>query len=153
MLYPNYRGYLFANKPQEVRTAVTLNRGPYRREDLVFRLEAVSTDSGTKTDHSYQSPADDFTATLDFGPLPVGVYQVRATLLGSDGKLIFEQPPYRVVKLDSKSGVGLKAWIDDRNLRHFGLFELRASIPTRARRDFPGADQHDGKLLHNQCAD
>ena len=120
MLYPNYRGYLFANKPQEVRTAVTLNRGPYRREDLVFRLEAVRTDSGTKTDHSYQSPADDFTATLDFGPLPVGVYQVRATLLGSDGKLIFEQPPYRVVKLDSKSGVGLKAWIDDRNRAHFG---------------------------------
>src|SRR3984957_15579438 len=27
MLYPNYRGYLFSDQPQEVRAAVTLNRG------------------------------------------------------------------------------------------------------------------------------
>ena len=79
----------------------------------------MRTDSGAKTDHTYKSPADDFTATLDFGPLPAGVYQVRATLLGSDGKVLFEQPPYRVVKLDSKPGVLLKAWIDPDNLAHF----------------------------------
>ncbi|MFZ0244611.1 hypothetical protein [Candidatus Binatus sp.] len=120
MLYPNYRGYLFADQPQQVRAAVTLNPGPdLRRQDLVFRLEAMRTDSGAKTDHTYKSPADDFTATLDFGPLPAGVYQVRATLLGSDGKVLFEQPPYRVVKLDSKPGVLLKAWIDPDNLAHF----------------------------------
>ncbi len=42
MLYPNYRGYLFADQPNEVRAAVTLNRGPdLRREDLVFQLEAT----------------------------------------------------------------------------------------------------------------
>src|SRR5208282_2112373 len=36
MLYPNYRGYLFADQPQQVRAAVTLNPGPdLRREDLV----------------------------------------------------------------------------------------------------------------------
>jgi hypothetical protein len=121
MLYPNYRGYLFADQPQEVRAAVTLNRGPYlRRENLVFRLEAVSTDSATKIDHTYDSPADDFTATLDFGPLPTGVYQVRAMLLGRNGNVLFEQPPYRVVKVGSKPGALLKAWIDDRNRAHFG---------------------------------
>src|SRR5208283_3902788 len=39
MLYPNYRGYLFADQPQQVRAAVTLNPGPdLRREDLVFQL-------------------------------------------------------------------------------------------------------------------
>ena len=83
MLYPNYRGYLFADQPQEVRAAVTLNPGPdLRREDLVFQLEAVRVDSGARTDHTYKSPADDFTATLDFGRLPAGVYQVRGRLLG-----------------------------------------------------------------------
>ena len=121
MLYPNYRGYLFADQPQEVRAAVTLNRGPdLRREDLVFQLEAARTDSGSKTDHTYKSPADDFIATLDLGSLPAGAYQVRARLLDKNGTVLFEQPPYRIVKVDSKAGDLLKAWIDDRNLAHFG---------------------------------
>jgi hypothetical protein len=121
MLYPNYRGYLFDDQAQEVRVAVTLNPGPnLRREDLVFQLEAVRTDSGAKTDHTYKSPADDFTATLDFGPLAAGVYRVRGRLLGRNGKVLFEQPPYRVVKVNSKPGALLKAWIDDRNRAHFG---------------------------------
>ena len=125
MLYPNHRGYLFADQAQEVRVAVRLNPGAYlRREDLVFQLEAVRPDSGAKTDHSYQSPADDFTATLDFGPLPAGAYQVRATLLGRDGKVLFEQPPYRVVKVNSEPGVLLKAWIDDRQPRAFRSMAL-----------------------------
>ena len=121
MLYPNYRGYLFADQPQEVRTAVKLNRGPdLRREDLVFQLEAIRTDSGEKTDHTYKSPADDFTAALDFGPLAAGVYEVRGRLLGTSGQVLFEQPPHRVVKVDAKPGTLLKAWIDDRNVAHFG---------------------------------
>jgi hypothetical protein len=121
MLYPNYRGYLFADQAQEVREAVTLKPGAdLRREDLVFQLEAVRTDSGAKTDHSYPSPADDFTATLDFGPLPAGVYEVRGRLLGKNGTVLFEQPPYRVDKLDASVRLGMKAWIDDRNLAHFG---------------------------------
>ncbi len=121
MLYPNYRGYLFADQPQELRAAVTLNRDAgLRREDLTFQLEAVRADSGTKTDHAYKSPPDDFIATLDFGPLSAGVYDVRATLLDRDGKVLFDQPPYRVVKVDSKPGAFSKAWIDDRNRAHFG---------------------------------
>ena len=169
MLYPNYRGYLFADQPNEVRAAVTLNRGPdLRREDLVFQLEAMRTDSGAKTDHTYQSPADDFIATLDFGPLPAGVYQVRAMLLDRNGTVLFEQPPYRVVKVDSNAGALLKAWIDDRNRAHFGdgnphfvigIYDTSgysnssACIRPLARRDLPGADQHDDKLFHNQRAD
>jgi hypothetical protein len=121
MLYPNYRGYLFADQPQELRAAVTLNRdADLRREDLVFQLEAVRTDSGAKTDHAYKAPADDFTATLDFGPLSAGVYDVHAMLLDRDGKVLFDQPPYRVVKVDSNAGEFLKAWIDDGNRAHFG---------------------------------
>jgi len=121
MLYPNYRGYLFADQPQELRAAVTLDLGAdLRREDLVFQLEAMRTDSGAKTDHAYQAPADDFTATLDFGPLSAGVYDVRAMLLDRGGKVLFDQPPYRVVKVSSNAGAFLKAWIDDRNRAHFG---------------------------------
>jgi hypothetical protein len=121
MLYPNYRGYLFADQPNEVRAAVTLNRGPdLRPEDLVFELEATRTDTGAKTDHTYKSPNDEFIATLDFSALPAGVYQVRAKLLDKNNTVLFEQPPYRVVKVDSKAGDLLKAWIDDRNLAHFG---------------------------------
>jgi hypothetical protein len=121
MLYPNYRGYLFADQSQEVRAAVTLNPGgDIRREDLVFEFEAVRVDSGAKTDHTYKSPADDFTASLDFGPLPAGVYQVRGRLLGIDGKILFEPPPYRIVKVSSSAGALMKAWIDERNLAHFG---------------------------------
>jgi hypothetical protein len=121
MLYPNYRGYLFADQSQEVRAAVSLNPGPdLRREDLVFQLEATRTDSGSKTDHTYKAPADDFTATLDFSALPAGDYQVRARLFGRNGNVLFEQPPYRVVKINSKPGALLKAWIDDRNRAHFG---------------------------------
>ena len=121
MLYPNYRGYLFADQSQEVRAAVTMKPGPdLRREDLVFEFEAVRTDSGTKTDHTYKSPTDDFTATLDFASLPAGVYQVRGRLLDINGKVLFEQPPYRVVKVNSNAGALLKAWIDERNFAHFG---------------------------------
>ena len=121
MLYPNYRGYLFADQPNEVRAEVTLNRGPdLRREDLVFQLEATRTDTGAKTDHTYKAPNDEFIATLDFSALPAGVYQVRAKLLDKNSTVLFEQPPYRVVKVDSKAGDLLKAWIDDRNLAHFG---------------------------------
>ncbi len=121
MLYPNYRGYIFAGQSQEVRAAVTLNRdADLRREDLVFQLEATRVDSGLKADHTYKSPAYDFTATLDFGPLAAGVYQVRGRLLDRNGKLLFEQSPYRVVKVGANPGTLLKAWIDDRNLAHFG---------------------------------
>jgi hypothetical protein len=121
MLYPNYRGYLFANQPQEVRAMVTLNLGPgIRREDLVFQLEATRIDTESKTDHTYKSPADDFIATLNLGSLPAGTYQVRPRLLDNNGTVLFEQSPYRIVKVDSKAGDLLKAWIDDRNRAHFG---------------------------------
>jgi hypothetical protein len=120
MLYPNYRGYIFAGQPQEVRAAVTLNRGPdLRRDDLVFQFQAIRIDSGIKADHTYKAPADAFTATLDFSQLPAGAYQVRGRLLSKSGAVLFEQPPYRVVKVDSKPGKFLKAWIDDRNRAHF----------------------------------
>ena len=100
---------------------MTLDLGAdLRREDLVFQLEAVRTDSGAKTDRTYPAPADDFTATLDFGPLSAGVYDVRAMLLDRGGKVLFDQPPYRVVKVSSNAGAFLKAWIDDRNRAHFG---------------------------------
>jgi hypothetical protein len=45
---------------------------------------------------------------------------VRAKLWDRNGNVLFEQPLYRVVKVNSKPGALLKAWIDDRNLAHFG---------------------------------
>jgi hypothetical protein len=121
LLYPNYRGYLFSDAEQKVRLAVTLNLTPdLNRKDLKFDLESVAGTTGTPVHHIYPAPDEKFTATIDFRGLPAGVYHVRGRLLDRSGKLIFAQTPYEIVKLDSPPGKQLKAWIDDRNLAHFG---------------------------------
>ncbi|MGH7813798.1 MAG: hypothetical protein ACREQI_07310 [Candidatus Binataceae bacterium] len=119
MLYPNYRGYLFPGQPEEVRFAVRIDlESGLSRDGAVFEIEADG--AGKQFTRKYESPAGSFTAALDLSGAPDGAYTVRGKLLDKQGKLLFAQSPYRVVKTDSKPGAFLKAWIDDRNLAHFG---------------------------------
>ncbi|HUO04954.1 MAG TPA: hypothetical protein VMU16_07125 [Candidatus Binataceae bacterium] len=121
LLYPNYRGFFFAGESQEAQMAVTVSPpSDVSRDDVVFQLEAVGESSGKTADHKYPSPGESFTATLDFSGLPAGVYKLTGKLLGKDGKVMFQQSPYRVVKTDAKPGSFLKAWVDKGNLAHFG---------------------------------
>ena len=116
LLYPNFRGMLFEDRPQTVRVAVTAAGGPVGR----VRLSLVD-EAGGAVKVSREAPATaPITVELDAAGLPLGRYRLRAELLDAGGGVAARYPDYRVVKLPAKAREKLHAWYDERNVFHAG---------------------------------
>jgi hypothetical protein len=115
LLYPNFRGMLFDDRPQTVRVAV----GVAVRGGRV-RLSLVDEGSGQARAAREYDAAASFTAELDAGALAPGRYLLRSELLGAGGAASARYADYRIVKLPAKARERMNAWYDERNVLHAG---------------------------------
>jgi hypothetical protein len=116
LLYPNFRGMLFDDRPQTVRVAVTAAGGQVGRA----RLSLVDEAGGAVKVTRDVAAASAATVELDAGGLPLGRYRLRAELLDAGGAVTARYPDYRIVKLPGKARDKLHAWYDERNVFHAG---------------------------------
>jgi hypothetical protein len=116
LLYPNFRGMLFDDRPQTVRVAVTAAGGPVGR----VRLSLVDETGGAVKATREVTATSPTTAELDAAALPLGRYRLRAELLDAGGTVSARYPDYRIVKLPAKARDKLHAWYDERNVFHAG---------------------------------
>jgi len=116
LLYPNFRGMLFDDRPQMVRLAVSAAGGPVGR----VRLSLVDEVGGAVKITREITAASPVTAELDAAALPLGRYRVRAELLDAGGAVSARYPDYRIVKLPATARDKLHVWYDERNVFHAG---------------------------------
>ena len=115
LLYPNFRGMLFDDRPQTVRVSVgTTTRGGR------VRLALLDEASGQARAGREYDAAPALTAELEAGALPAGRYLLRVELLDASGTVVGRHPDYRIVKTPARARERLATWYDERNVVHFG---------------------------------
>jgi hypothetical protein len=117
LVYPNYRGLLFDESPQEVRVAVEVAEPS---ADRVVLLEVLNAEGKPVASHQYKADRQKFTAMLDASGLPLGRYSLRGVLLDSGGRRLFVQSAYVIVKADHSIRSQMKAWVDPNNIVYLG---------------------------------
>jgi hypothetical protein len=115
LLYPNFRGLLFDDRPQTVRLAVSVAEPAADRRVRVSLTDEAG--AAVRAQREYPA-ARATTAELDAAALPVGTYRVRTQLLGPGGEVVAGHPDYRVVKAPAKSRDRYTVWIDEHNTTH-----------------------------------
>lgn len=114
LLYPNFRGMLFDDRPQSVRAAVTTSATGR------VRLTLVEEASGqTRASREYPAGAA-LTAEVDAAALPPGRYLLRTELLDPGGAATARGADYRIVKVPARARERLNTWYDERNVTYFG---------------------------------
>ena len=115
LLYPNFRGMLFDDRPQTVRVSV----GTAARGGRV-RLALLDEASGQARAGREYDATSSLTAELEAATLPAGRYLLRVELLDAGGAVVGRHPDYRIVKTPARARERLATWYDERNVVHFG---------------------------------
>ncbi len=115
LLYPNFRGMLFDDRPQTVRVAV----GAAARAGRV-RLSLVDEASGQARASREYDATPSLTAELDAAGLAPGRYLLRVELLEAGGTVTARHADYRIVKLPARAREKMTVWYDERNVTYFG---------------------------------
>jgi hypothetical protein len=115
LLYPNFRGMLFDDRPQTVRAAVTANARGSR-----VRLSLVDEGSGQARVSRDWDASGSWTGELDATALPAGRYLLRTELVDAGGAASAAYPDYRIVKMPAKARERLATWYDEQNVVRFG---------------------------------
>src|SRR5262245_63161457 len=138
LVYPNYRGALFDDRSQAVKVQVQARPVEVGLSASAFKVRlslrtAVGTLVSTLEGAAPLSPAVwTLSATAaPKGPLVLRIQGVRA----SDGAVVFEHPPYRLVKMAGANRALLGHWVDPDNVavlngrRRFvlGIYDTSAS--------------------------
>lgn len=116
LLYPNFRGILFDDRPQTVRVAVAAGGGATGR----VRLSLVDEAGGQVRATREVPAAASATVELDAAGVPLGRYLLRAELVDAGGTVSGRYPDYRIVKLAAKARERFNVWYDERNVLHVG---------------------------------
>jgi hypothetical protein len=117
LLYPNFKGLLFEDRPQVVRVAVAAGE----RADTAGRLRLSLIDEATNAaGPSTERPVSREWATveLDAAPLAAGAYRLRVELLDGAGAVVSRHPDYRIVKVSPAARARMNVWYDERNVTH-----------------------------------
>jgi hypothetical protein len=114
LLYPNFRGMLFDDRPQTIRVSLTVN-GPAAAEARV-RLSVLDEAGGSaRVSRDYPASPGSRVAELDASELGLGTYLLRAQLIGRAGEVLAKYPDYRIVKVKAKTREKLNTWYDEHN--------------------------------------
>jgi len=112
LLYPNFRGMLFEDRPQVVRVAVGVAK------DARVRLALVEEGSGTVArEHTATGSG---TVELDAAGLRGDAWLLRAELLDAGGAPMARYPDHRIVRVSAKARNDLRVWFDERNVLYMG---------------------------------
>lgn len=122
VLYPNYRGYLWADLSQEVKAVINFQPPPgYSSAQLSLQwsiADAVSKAQLYKA--AILSPQPENPISWDGSALPEGAEVLLSVSLvrKSDGEILVRHPDYRIVKASASFRNGLNNWIDPENVLH-----------------------------------
>jgi len=119
LLYPNFRGLLFDDRPQIVRVGVALKSSGEPRAASV-RLALVEEASGAvRVERRYPAAAT-LTGELDAAALAPGPYRLRAEALEASGQVMHRYPEYRIVKTPATARKRFNVWYDEQNVTYLG---------------------------------
>jgi hypothetical protein len=108
LLYPNFRGMLFEDRPQIVRVAVNAAQGTR------VRLALLDEASGAVLrDRMVTGPGN---VELDAAGLKGNAWLLRAEALDAGGTATSRYPDYRIVRASAKAREDLRVWFDERNV-------------------------------------
>jgi len=110
LLYPNFRGMLFEDRPQVVRVALSAPQGA--RVRLALLEEAGG---AVARERMVTGPG---TAELDAAGLRGNAWLLRAELLDAAGAATSRYPDHRIVRVPAKAREDLRYWYDERNVLH-----------------------------------
>ena len=121
LLYPNYRGMLFSDRPQTIRMAVTFNpadQPPDSETRVRLRLQRGADVVATVVE---DRPSPTFRMSLHVAHTPPGEYDlVLEAIDARSGEVLAQQAPYRVVKLQSASRPPSHTYVDHDNVLVLG---------------------------------
>ncbi len=121
LLYPNFRGLLFDDRPQTIRLSVAIaDEVQARQAGAQVRVSLLDEGGGLRAGQAYEGRPGRLVAELDAAGLPHGAYLVRAELIGRGGEMLERATEYRVVKAAAKTRARFAAWYDERNVTHLG---------------------------------
>ncbi|MBI4241075.1 MAG: hypothetical protein HY613_05105 [Candidatus Rokubacteria bacterium] len=118
-LYPNYRGVLFEDEPQTIQVSIAVHPEEVglTLADLVVRFVLETTTGKVIATRDVSPPAARFVFSVDISGLPRGDFRARLRALRArDGQLLFEYPPYHLVKLSVAQRARLTAYVDADNV-------------------------------------
>ena len=118
--YPNFRGYLWEDKKQEVDVLAEI-RPPQGVEyrDLLLHVSVEDPLSGKEViSERFRNLSPRFPFTINMAHLPLGEYLLHFSLKDMEGKVIDTFPDFRVVKVSKEFRDSLDNWIDENNILH-----------------------------------
>lgn len=111
LLYPNFRGYLWSDGPQQIRLQTEVNGGePKSKVRLVLKAE-----DGREIKRVEQPAERSAVISIDGSTLLPGPYRVESSLVDASGKTEFAYPAYRVAKVTPQFRASLVNYIDPDN--------------------------------------
>ncbi len=121
LLYPNFRGMLFDDRPQTVRLSmVVADDAEARQTGAHVRVSLLDEGGAARVTRQYEGQPGRLVAELDAAGLPHGSYRLRAELIGQGGEALERATEYRVMKAAAKTRARFAAWYDERNVTYLG---------------------------------
>jgi len=122
LLYPNFRGYLWQNGPQQIRLNVSTPNAPAGAQaQIIVQLEG----GPIVTTVTKPAAAGKQNIVIDGSKLAPGSYLLHETLLDAGGKILASYPNYRITKVSDAFKNSLVNYIDTDNfLVHNGKKEF-----------------------------
>jgi hypothetical protein len=118
LLYPNYRGMLFADRSQTVRARVTVGDGVGRAGGDGVRVTLLDEATGSARARRELPAAPGSTLVeLDASGLGPGGGLLRAEVTRG-GEAVQRHPDYRIVRVPAAAREKFAAWYDERNVIH-----------------------------------
>jgi hypothetical protein len=122
LLYPNYRGTLFADRPQLIRVRTTVRPEELRRAaaDLVVRLSLHAADGTVAASREFAGYAGSAELSVSAALAPQGRYELRTAVLDrSTRAVLWTYPPYTIVKLAAAERAQMRTFVDPDNTAVF----------------------------------
>lgn len=130
LLYPNFRGYLWQDGPQQIRLNVSTPNAPTGAQAQIV-IQEEGQEEGQQEEGPIVTTVTKSAATgeqeieIDATKLALGSYLLHENLLDSGGKVLASYPDYRVTKVSAAFKNSLVSYIDTDNfLVHNGRKEF-----------------------------
>ena len=117
LLYPNYRGILFTDKPQTMRVDVTVTPPGDDFAKYAVRATLADETSGTEVRSQTYPASAHFVAQLDGSAMQTGKgYLLRVALVDTaTGATVYTYPAYRVSRLPGSARASMNVAFDEKN--------------------------------------
>ena len=126
LLYPNFRGYLWQDGPQQIRLNVSTPNAPTRAQaQIVVQQEGQQEQGPIVTTVTKSAAPGEQEIEIDGSKLALGSYLLHENLLDASGKVLASYPDYRVTKVSDTFKNSLVNYVDaDNFLVHNGKKEF-----------------------------